>query len=390
MIKPQSQRIPSPLSVLSAVVTLSALAATADPISDAELRAPRIEWSASEVYITYDPTVIGRRYQLQFSETMRSDDWRNFGSVLTGSGGPLGITIPRDAAIQSCFYRIELDPSPVPLGSMVLIPGGGFQMGDARGETSSDPVRFVYVSPFLIQNTETTKEEWDMVRTWGSANGYTDLVVGQSKGPNHPVQATNLSWYQVVKWCNARSQMEGLTPCYTVSGAVYKTANSIPDCNWAANGYRLPTQAEWEKAARGGLTGKRFPLGDTISHSQANYFSTTVSYDLSPSDGYHPVYNDGEEPYTAPVGSFAPNGFGLYEMTGNVSERCWDWHSTTYFNSQPDTDPRGPSTGDRKISRGGHYQVVTFNNNVAFRLEHILPTHSTIRNGFRPVRGVTP
>jgi formylglycine-generating enzyme required for sulfatase activity len=112
-----------------------------------------------------------------------------------------------------------------------------------------------------------------------------------------------------------------------VGGNVYKSGQSAPDCNFAANGYRLPTNTEWEYAARGGASGHRFPWSDadTIQHSRANYYSvSSYSYDTSPTRGYHPTYATGGYPYTSPVGSFAANGYGLYDMAGNVWEWCWD------------------------------------------------------------------
>ncbi|HUF60641.1 MAG TPA: SUMF1/EgtB/PvdO family nonheme iron enzyme [Verrucomicrobiales bacterium] len=109
-----------------------------------------------------------------------------------------------------------------------------------------------------------------------------DLPEGTGEGPDHPVHS--VSWYRALQWSNAWSEKNGRTPCYsTPDGAIYRTGTGEIRCEWAANGYRLPTEAEWEKAARGGLHRKRFPWGDTISHAQANYLSRGTSayaYDL--------------------------------------------------------------------------------------------------------------
>jgi formylglycine-generating enzyme required for sulfatase activity len=117
-------------------------------------------------------------------------------------------------------------------------------MGRTSGDTDlfTPPVT-VTVSAFFMGKNEVTKALWDEVRTWGASNGYTDLRVGGGKASNHPVHT--ISWFDTVKWCNARSQKDGLTPVYTVNaGAVMKTGAASPTANWTANGYRLPTEAE--------------------------------------------------------------------------------------------------------------------------------------------------
>jgi sulfatase modifying factor 1 len=269
--------------------------------------------------------------------------------------------------------------------SFALVPAGPFQMGNAHNEGSGDgkPVCMVNVSAFYMEKTEVTKAEWDEVRTWGLLHGYTDLPRGGGKASNHPV--VHVRWYDVIKWCNARSEKGGLEPCYRVGGNIMRTDFIEPTVDWTATGYRLPTEAEWEKAARGGLSGQRFPWGNTIHLGLANYEgSTDASYDLGPA-GYHRTYAVGSEPYTSPVGRFAANGYGLYDMAGNVCEWCWDWYGQ-YISPMTD-DPRGPSSGSLRVGRGGSWFHDASRCRVAYRLRYD-PRASGNIFGFRSVRGL--
>ncbi len=249
-----------------------------------------------------------------------------------------------------------VDP-PIP-SDLVLIPGGSFTMGPTSGDVDAnfqEPTE-VTLNAFYMAETTTTKAQWDEVRAWAVTNGYSDLALGRGKAEDHPVYL--VSWFDVVKWCNARSEKEGLAPVYRVNGFVYRTGNSVPEANWAANGYRLPTEAEWEKAARGGVEGKRFPWGtDEISHALANYIGSGgdvggAYYDQSQTGAPHPAYDDGVRPYTNPVKDFAANGYGLYDMAGNVWEWCWDWNAPNYYGSETN-NPHGPVSGTVRITRGG-------------------------------------
>jgi formylglycine-generating enzyme required for sulfatase activity len=218
---------------------------------------------------------------------------------------------------------------------------------------------------------------------------------------NDPV--VDVSWYGAVAYCNWRSQQEGKQPCYNLSTWA---------CDFSKNGYRLPTEAEWEYAARGGLSGKRFPWGDIITHGQANYHSywgvgkplqminhfmqlmgahrepyhPCESYDHNPTSGCHPTWKDWIEPYTSPVGSFPDNSYGLYDMVGNVCEWCNDWYSDTYYSTSPINNPTGPITGNNRVGRGGCWMHEAYRNRVTKRFSSP-PYNGSIYGGFRVVLG---
>jgi formylglycine-generating enzyme required for sulfatase activity len=297
------------------------------------------------------------------------------------SGDGSGLTnIPASA--------IVLVVPPTPPAGMVLIPEGEFIMGDSSGDGLSDAVLVsATISAFYMDETEVTKAQWDGVKTWGATNSYTDLAAGEGKAADHPVQM--VSWYDCVKWCNARSEQAGLTPVYYTDDAqttVYRTGEvdvTNLQVDWSADGYRLPTEAEWEKAARGGLSGQRFPWGNTISQNLANYNGATSSlaYDQGP-DGLNAIGSvGGTSPATSPVGSFAANGYGLHDMAGNVFEWCWDWYGTPYAGGM---DPQGATTGSDRVLRGGYWNYYARFARCAFR-NYYYPDYAYNDIGIRAV-----
>ena len=237
---------------------------------------------------------------------------------------------------------------------MVLIPAGSFTMGNSIGDSDITDAATVTanVSAFYMDVNLVTWSQWQSVYYWATNQGYGFGGAGAGKAANNPVQA--VSWYDCVKWCNARSQQAGKTPVYyTDEGftAIYTNGDVTVYANWTNSGYRLPTEAEWEKAARGGLSGQRFPRGNVINQDLANYWSHgTFPYDLGPS-GYNSVGNyPTTSPGTSPVGSFAAIGYGLNDMAGNVCQWCWDWYGATYAGG---TDPQGAASGSGRVFRGG-------------------------------------
>ena len=233
------------------------------------------------------------------------------------------------------------------LASFVSVQGGTFTMGSPRSEPgrSSDEVQHqVTVSSFYMGKYEVTQKEYQEVM--GSNPSY-------FKGDNLPVE--NVSWYDAVEYCNKRSVKEGLTSAYTING-------SYVSWNRNANGYRLPTEAEWEYACRAG---------------------TTTPYYTGNSVGGAGWYKDNSGGQTHPVGEKRPNPWGLYDMHGNVWEWCWDWYGS--YSAGAQTDPVGASSGSLRVFRGGSWGSNGLNLRSAYRLYNA-PTRRYYYLGFRLLR----
>jgi formylglycine-generating enzyme required for sulfatase activity len=295
---------------------------------------------------------------------------------------------------------------------MVCVPSGSFAMGNSvdAGEGNADelPVHTVNIDSFFMDTYEVSNSEMRDVLQWAYDNGkiFADsTTVKNTEGDQHELldldepdcqisfssgsfnvndwktnyPCVEVSWYGACAYCNYRSEREGKKPCYNFSDW---------GCDWNANGYRLPTEAEWEKAVRGGYESNRFAWvrSQTISHTLANYNSIgSLPYDDSANAGCHPDYSTGTTPYTNPGGAFGGNAYGLHDMPGNVWEWCWDRYSAAYYANTPFHNPKGASTGDARVLRGGSWKEYAGYCRASDRGSHT-PAGSYHHFGFRCIK----
>ena len=309
-------------------------------------------------------------------------NWSGLDAATADTDGNIPVDVPLYYRVRGVAYTWAPD-------GMVLIPGGSFTMGNSIGDADihdAAPVT-ANVSAFYMDTNLVSWSQWQGVYGYATNRGY-GLSAGAGKAANHPV--LNVDWYDCVKWCNARSEQAGKVPVYyTDAGLTQVYTNGgyqvTVYVDWGAKGYRLPTEAEWERAARGGLSAQRFPWGNTISWSQANYnvlrsgLTNNYAYDVNATRAYNPAWTNGGSPYTTPVGSFPANGYALEDMAGNVGQWCWDWYGTPYAGG---TDPRGVATGSLRVCRGGRWADYADYCRTAYR-GHYYPTVVAI--GFRSV-----
>lgn len=255
------------------------------------------------------------------------------------------------------------------------VPSGSYYVGD--NPPGVDNVTLT--RGYWIAETEVTNELWYDVYTWAIDNGY---IFANPGGNNNQYPRRMVNWRDAIVWCNALSEREGFTPCYTYSSATIKdsqdtnaTACDNAVFDYDANGYRLPTDVEWEVAARGA----------TIAESSGTYSGETYGTTYAGSNTIDDVawYSGNSGGSSHVVGTKNANELELFDMSGNVSEFCWDFLAETYPSGS--TDPTGPETGTTRIGRGGNWKFTAALCTVSSRA-HCSPYGESNRCGFRPVR----
>jgi formylglycine-generating enzyme required for sulfatase activity len=266
-------------------------------------------------------------------------------------------------AIVSVMAQSQLRTQGFP-DEFVLIKGGIFTMGSPTGEPErgTDEIQHrVTVSDFYIAKSPVTQREWAALM----GNNPSEF-----KGDNLPME--NITWFDAVRFCNARSAREGLTSAYTINGETVTW-------NRTANGYRLPTEAEWEYACRAGTT-TPFNVGNNITDAQANFYNN-YGYNNNSSGRVTGGYR-GE---TSPANSFQANSWGLFDMHGNVADWCWDWYGE--YGTSEQTNPAGVATGTLRVNRGGGWNDFPKHIRSAYRAA-TPPGNGSFNIGFRLVRNV--
>jgi formylglycine-generating enzyme required for sulfatase activity len=246
---------------------------------------------------------------------------------LAGLGCGNGGESPRDAqALPTLKTQSGVE--------MVRIPAGFFEMGSKKGREEERPVHKVWLDAFWIDKYEVTQAEYEKL---GNIEAFPNP--SHFKGTDLPVE--QVTWPQAARFCNARSRLEKLKPCYNEDNG---------DCDFEADGYRLPTEAEWEYACRAG--------------SDAAYSFGNESRQL----GDFGWFVDNSAKKTHPVGQKKPNPWGLYDMHGNVAEWCQDAYDKEYYKTSPEKNPRGPADGKEYVLRGGSWKSTAEELRSSYRL----------------------
>lgn len=239
------------------------------------------------------------------------------------------------SGIATAMYAVILDPI-----EMVSVPAGTFYMGNTLdfGDDDEHPVHLVTLNAFSIGKYEITQKQWtDVMDTYPIMNSGT--------GPDRPVY--NVSWYEILKFCNLRSLADGLTPAYYIRNSTdpadwgevpYDNNGDWNDvfCNWSANGYFMPTEAEWEYAARGAADNPNYEFSGSNNINNVAWYSSNSGYECHP------------------VGELPANSLGIHDMTGNVAELCWDSYTHGYPSGHLN-NPHSSSGSNLKVIRGGHF-----------------------------------
>ena len=269
--------------------------------------------------------------------------------------------------------------------NLVWVPTGSFIMGDDK-VSGARPARRVRVSGFYMDRFEISQARYLEVL---SATGTTNTPGGTLANPSNslgditrPIE--RVSWFDAVYFCNLLSELEGLEPAYEITDIVrtpisgtgtpgiLSITSATVTINWNASGFRLPTEAEWEFAARGG------------NGSPGNFIYAGSN---NPDDVAW--YNQTANGVTHTVGTKAPNGLGLFDMSGNVSEWCCDWFDADYYSVGPQDNPRGPDFGTERVRRGGAWSNAYSNVRSVVR-NSFAPSNNTWVMGFRVVRPYSP
>jgi len=234
-------------------------------------------------------------------------------------------------------FQVKVVAIDAPIGKFVKVPTDTFTMGNDEDLIQFKPAHTVEVSAFYVSTTEITNIQYQQFCD-ATARDYPGNPIANylQNYPDYPV--VNVTWFDAIAYCNWRSEIEGLEPCYDLN---------TNTCDTSKTGYRLPTEAEWERIARGGVFGKTYPWGtDTLQVDSCNFQMYS-----GPLAGKRAAFKDNRGPL--PVASFNPYGFGVYDMAGNVSEWVNDWFDD--YNPEIKKDPAGPETGTERGLRGGDW-----------------------------------